>query len=346
MTGNRHHAFIKQSHSRIVYCGLAAAVALLLGSAVQAETSSHTFVLTAYSNGRGGAELMSGNYAAAAEALHSQRAALRVGPEHDQQQPLRGARHDQTVGFRPHRLRPGRTRCPAGEGIVALLPVLGAQGCKNDYLALALSNRAVLHWMSADSGGRGNDLKRAESLSPEGRFRHAQPLGPGVLAAHPALAQVSVAPSCTKALANELQRRRQPNSSTVRGQSSFSSRDKRAVRENPPSGLAARAIVGLVLGVADALHRRAAHGAGLAETAVHRHLGPERVTLSGKSFAAPRRAAARSTPATPRGWLRTGARTPTARRAFVSGRWVTAGAMQDLVGIGVADAAEGPRIGQ
>ena len=49
--------------------GLAAAVSLLLGSAAQAAEPSHSFVLTAYSNSAGGAELVSGNYQAATEAL-------------------------------------------------------------------------------------------------------------------------------------------------------------------------------------------------------------------------------------------------------------------------------------
>src|SRR5215471_15644076 len=50
--------------------GLTAAVSLLLGTAAQAADPSHSFVLTAYSNGAGGADLVNGNYQAANEALH------------------------------------------------------------------------------------------------------------------------------------------------------------------------------------------------------------------------------------------------------------------------------------
>src|SRR5713226_9847965 len=46
---------------------------------------------------------------------------------------------------------------------------------------------------------------------------------------------------------------------------------ERAVGEDLAAGLAARAVVGLVLRVHDALHRRAAHRAGLAKSPVHRH---------------------------------------------------------------------------
>src|SRR5690242_18897198 len=46
---------------------------------------------------------------------------------------------------------------------------------------------------------------------------------------------------------------------------------ERTIRKDLAAGLAARAVVRLVLGEDDALHRRAANRAGLAEAAVHRH---------------------------------------------------------------------------
>src|SRR5262245_30922907 len=48
-----------------------------------------------------------------------------------------------------------------------------------------------------------------------------------------------------------------------------------AVGENDAVGLAARAIVALVFGVDDPLHRCAAHRARLAVAAMHGHLGAE-----------------------------------------------------------------------
>ena len=50
---------------------------------------------------------------------------------------------------------------------------------------------------------------------------------------------------------------------------------ERPVREQLPSGLAAGAVVRLVLGVDDVLDGRAAVGAGLAVAAVDGHLGTE-----------------------------------------------------------------------
>src|SRR5688572_25710016 len=46
---------------------------------------------------------------------------------------------------------------------------------------------------------------------------------------------------------------------------------ERPVRKEPAAGLARRAVVDLVLGVDDALHRRAADGAGFPVPAVHGH---------------------------------------------------------------------------
>src|SRR5262249_15029552 len=54
---------------------------------------------------------------------------------------------------------------------------------------------------------------------------------------------------------------------------------ERAVGEQLAAGLARRAIVGFVLGIDDALDRRSAVRAGLAEAAVHGHALPERGDL-------------------------------------------------------------------
>src|ERR1700712_2725033 len=57
----------RNSRETLSVLGLAAAAALPLGSAAQA--GEHNFVLTAYTNGRGGQALVSGDYDAAGKAL-------------------------------------------------------------------------------------------------------------------------------------------------------------------------------------------------------------------------------------------------------------------------------------
>jgi hypothetical protein len=189
------------SHKPYRILGLAAAVSLLLGSAAQAADTGHHFVLTAYSNGVGGTELINGNYAAAAEALHHRPAfspfdasttsnnrcvALAMIKQWD------SARSACDQAVRDAQLEK------------ALLPSYQywARKVQNDYLALALSNRAVLHWMSADAVAAANDLKRAESLSPKSDFVTRNRDALEYSHTNPAMAQVSVAPSAQRSAGN------------------------------------------------------------------------------------------------------------------------------------------------
>lgn len=156
------------SHKPYRKLGLAAAVALLLGQAAQAADPSHNFVLTAYSNGPGGAELISGNYAAAAEALHYPPSTLSDASITSNNRCVVLAKTKQWDS--------ARAACDQAvrdaQQEKAMLPSYQywARKFKNDYLAVALSNRAVLHWMSSDSAAAANDLKRAETLSPKADF--------------------------------------------------------------------------------------------------------------------------------------------------------------------------------
>jgi hypothetical protein len=176
--------------------GLAAAVSLLLGQAVQAADSAHNFVLTAYSNGTGGAELISGNYAAAAEALHSH--------------PLISSLDASTISNNrcvalamTKQWDSARIACDQAvrdaQQEKAMLPSYQywARKTQSEYLAVALSNRAVLHWMSADAQAAANDLKRAEALSPKSDFvtRNRAALEYTHTVPAVAQAQVAVAPS-------------------------------------------------------------------------------------------------------------------------------------------------------
>ena len=114
---------------------------------------------------------------------------------------------------------------------------------------------------------------------------------------------------------------------------------ERAVGEHPAAGLAARTVVRFVGGVADALDRRAAVRAGLGVAPVHRHAVAKGGDLLGKVLA------------------RRGAQAPgPVRQGFAGGREEALDlgglqlsghgdrreprALQDLVGIGIADAAE------
>jgi hypothetical protein len=149
--------------------GLAAAVSLLLGTAAQAGERPHSFVLTAYSNAAGGTDLVSGNYQAANEVLryHSALTALDAS----------ASSNNRCIALTmTKQWDAARAACDQAvrdaEREKAALPSYeyAAHRLENDYVAVALSNRAVFHWISADSAAAAADLKRAEGLSPTAAF--------------------------------------------------------------------------------------------------------------------------------------------------------------------------------
>jgi len=154
-----------REHSSVL--GLAAAVSLLLGSAAQA--GEHSFVLTAYSNGKGGTQLLSGDYDAAGKALQF----------HPTLSAFDGSTNsnNRCVAFaKTKQFEAARTACDKAvreaEHEKATLPSYQywARSLENDYVAVALSNRAVLRWMTSDSEAAAADLKRAAELSPKSDF--------------------------------------------------------------------------------------------------------------------------------------------------------------------------------
>ena len=180
---------------------LTATVSLLLGQAAQAADPSHNFVLTAYSNGTGGPELISGNYAAAAEALHY--------PFGITLSDASTTSNNRCVALTmTKQWDTARTACNQAvrdaQQEKAMLPSYQywARKFKNDYLAVALSNRAVLHWMSSDSAAAANDLKRAAALSPKADFVARNLAALEYSHTGGAVAQVSVAPGAPGSAGN------------------------------------------------------------------------------------------------------------------------------------------------
>src|SRR5882757_152353 len=155
----------RNSREQFRLAGLTAAVSLLLGSAAHAGEQSHNFVLTAYSDGKGGPDLVSGDYEAATKALryHPSLSALDGSTSSNNRcVALTVTKQlDAALAVCDHAVRDA-------EDEKATLPLYQywARKLENDYVAVALSNRAVFHWMSADSAAAAADLKRAAMLSP------------------------------------------------------------------------------------------------------------------------------------------------------------------------------------
>jgi len=155
-----------REHSGAVL-GLVAAVSLLTGECAQA--GEHNFVLTAYSNGKGGTQLLSGDYDAAGKALQFRPTLSAFDGSTNS--------NNRCVAFaKTKQFEAARAACDKAvreaEHEKATLPSYQywARSLENDYVAVALSNRAVLHWMTSDSEAAAADLKRAAELSPKSAF--------------------------------------------------------------------------------------------------------------------------------------------------------------------------------
>jgi len=160
-------SFSRNSRKPLGALGLAAAASLLLGSTAQA--GDHNFVLTAYSNGRGGQDLVSGDYDSAGKALSYQ-------PTLSTFDTSTNSNNRCVTLTVTKQWNAARTACDKAvkdaEHERSSLPSFEswARTMENDYIAVALSNRAVLHWMAAESEAAAADLKRAEALSPKSVF--------------------------------------------------------------------------------------------------------------------------------------------------------------------------------
>jgi hypothetical protein len=146
-----------------------AAASLLLGSAAYGSEQAHNFVLTAYSNGPGGQELVSGNYSAAEQALHHRNSLSTFDTATNS--------NNRCVALAvTKQWDAARTACNTAvrdaERQRATLPAYNYWSRKREdaYVAIALANRAVVHSMLADNAAAAADLKKAGTLSPTADF--------------------------------------------------------------------------------------------------------------------------------------------------------------------------------
>ena len=148
--------------------GLAAVVAsLLLGRPAQA--GEHSFVLTAYTNGRGGLALVNGDYASAGKALGKQPTLSTFDSTTNSNN--RCVNFTVTKQWDAARIACDRAVKDAEREKSGLSSFESwARTLEDSNIAVALSNRAVLHWMTDESEAAAADLKRAEQLSPKSAF--------------------------------------------------------------------------------------------------------------------------------------------------------------------------------
>jgi hypothetical protein len=154
------------SASRRRALGAGLAVALMSGTALAGK--AHQFVFIAYTDAPGGAEVVAGRYQDALEQLSRPGAVELDAAEANTN---RCVAYSMTLQWQE-----ARTACDAAVR-AARLHQTGApawmswmHAADDESLAVAYSNRAVMHWLSNDGAAASQDLAKAQELSPESDF--------------------------------------------------------------------------------------------------------------------------------------------------------------------------------
>ena len=143
---------------------------LLLATAnVRADGEHHPLVLTAFINGAGGPSLVAGKYDAA------------LGEIQHGQAPLQNIQDLKVTNLcvaytALRRWEQAKRPCDAAVTAAKADKQRAASGPsasltdENAYVAIAYTNRAVLHWLTRDADSAKADLDRAQSLAPQADF--------------------------------------------------------------------------------------------------------------------------------------------------------------------------------
>jgi hypothetical protein len=183
---NRHERSVTRSVSLLV------ASALVVAAGAQAAETAHTpMVLTAFSNGAGGQQLLNGSYTEALAEIQHYRPTLMITSS--------AKATNLCVAYAATRqLAQAKVACDAalkeakydriGAGTFA--PGLSEV---NAYVAIAYANRAVVHMLSRDEASAKVDLDKAQKLAPGADFV-ARNIA-AVANARSTIAQLEVTPS-------------------------------------------------------------------------------------------------------------------------------------------------------
>ncbi len=172
---------------------LAAIAATSIFSAVAAHASDVTapkLVLTAYVNGAGGESVMAGKYDAALAEIKKDRSASSDA--------YTAKVTNQCVAYAAMKQLPqAMSACDealrtAKYDRISTLRYSPGSIAQNSYVAIAYTNRAVVHIMAKDPEGAKSDLARAKSLAPDAEFVSKNLLAMETSASK--IAQLNVAP--------------------------------------------------------------------------------------------------------------------------------------------------------
>jgi hypothetical protein len=156
---NKYQGFVNKSAA----LGLVIAAGCLLGSTASADASAGKIVLSGYADGVGGESLMAGDYAAIIGKL----GAHGVGFSLD---PVAASTNLCIAYIMTHAWDKADGACDAAVRVAKLDQPTGTlyeRAAHDRQVAIAYSNRAVLHSLEANPQQAASDLARAFALAPD-----------------------------------------------------------------------------------------------------------------------------------------------------------------------------------
>jgi hypothetical protein len=160
---NRHNRSLTKSVSLLV------ASSLLAASGVQAAETAHVpMVLTAYSNGAGGESLLRGDYTEALTQIQKSKPQMMITAS--------AKATNLCVAYAATKqLAEAKVACDsalkeAKYDRLSASRFTPSLSHENAYVAIAYTNRAVVHMLSSDEASAKADLERAKVLAPDAEF--------------------------------------------------------------------------------------------------------------------------------------------------------------------------------
>ncbi len=160
---------IRRTNSQLRSRAVGAGLALALASGTALADGALRFVFTAYTDAAGGAEVVAGRYRAALAELKRHPDEMELDPSATNSN--RCVAYSMTLQWQAAQAACDAAVREANEGPGGVPGWSGwTETSKEEGLALAYANRAVMRWMSRDETAARSDLMKAQELAPRADF--------------------------------------------------------------------------------------------------------------------------------------------------------------------------------
>jgi len=145
---------------------IGALAALFFAAGACGAEESHKAVLSAYTNGAAGASLLAGDYASVIRRLNGHGAAFH-------EDVVAGSTNLCVAFIMTRHWEAAQAACDEALALAQLHgggPTLYTRRDHDEQIALAYSNRAVLHWLQSQRDSAASDIAKAQALAPQASF--------------------------------------------------------------------------------------------------------------------------------------------------------------------------------